>query len=560
MKTMKRGLLLSDMRTALLLIAILVCLFGCGGTSSGESSTDQSASDSGGGTGVSGLTVTLSPQGATDAGGRWSVDEGASWNPSEANLALPAGDYSLRFTAIAGYETPAALTVTVVAGEAAMADATYVEQTRERTVGLFLNLAEASPGYTLFAPMGSGTTYLINNFGDIVNSWESSYDPGLAAYLLENGNLLRTGNLHNATFSSAGGAGGIVEEFDPDNNLVWSYRLSAATACLHHDLEILPDGHILLIAWELKSESEALAAGRNPALLADGELWPDTIIEIDPATNNIVWQWHVWDHLVQDYDSAKPNYAAISDHPELVDLNFTETPLGGADWTHINSVAYNEEFDQILLSVHAFSEVWVIDHSTTTAEAASHSGGASGQGGDLLYRWGNPQAYARGTASDRVLYGQHDANWIAAGTPGAGNILLFNNGLQRPSGAYSSIEEFTPPVDQTGDYTLQAGGAYGPDTTVWTYTTPTPEEFYASNISGAQRLANGNTLVCEGKSGTIFELTPADELVWKFVNPVTASGMLGTTDDIPTNPRGEQQNQVFKVRRYAPDYPGCAGY
>ncbi|MGC8644373.1 MAG: hypothetical protein ACP5XB_31305, partial [Isosphaeraceae bacterium] len=59
------------------------------------------------------------------------------------------------------------------------------------------------------------------------------------------------------------------------------------------------------------------------------------------------------------------------------------------------------ELDQILLSVHSFSEIWIIDHGTTTAEAATHKGGRSGKGGDLLYRWGNPQAYRAGTAADQ---------------------------------------------------------------------------------------------------------------------------------------------------------------
>jgi hypothetical protein len=93
------------------------------------------------------------------------------------------------------------------------------------------------------------------------------------------------------------------------------------------------------------------------------------------------------------------NYGVVVDHPELVDLNFSSGgPPGGADWNHINSIDYNETLDQILLSVHNFSEIWVIDHSTTAAEAAGHSGG------DLLYRWGNPQTYDAGTAAESVMF------------------------------------------------------------------------------------------------------------------------------------------------------------
>ena len=63
---------------------------------------------------------------------------------------------------------------------------------------------------------------------------------------------------------------------------------------------------------------------------------------------------------------------------------------------------------QIMLSVFEFSELWVIDHSTKTAEAAIHEGGRSGKGGDLLYRWGNPRAYRAGTVKDQKLFGQHN--------------------------------------------------------------------------------------------------------------------------------------------------------
>ena len=67
-----------------------------------------------------------------------------------------------------------------------------------------------------------------------------------------------------------------------------------------------------------------------------------------------------------------------------------------ADWASYT-------LDQIVLSNHNLSEIWIIDHSTTTLEAASHSGGNSGKGGDLLYRWGNPQAYDQGTGADQLL-------------------------------------------------------------------------------------------------------------------------------------------------------------
>jgi hypothetical protein len=395
----------------------------------------------------------------------------------------------------------------------------------------------ASGGFNLFTPLGSTTTYLMDNDHDTVYTWASDYTPGNSVYLLENGNLLRTGKA-GSTYFAVGGAGGIVQEIAPDSTVLWEFEYADGYVRQHHDIEPLPNGNVLMIAWEYKTQAEAIAAGRNPSLLSQGELWPDHVIEVDPTSNSIVWEWHIWDHLIQDYDPAQANYGVVADHPELIDLNFSDGgPAGSADWTHINAIDYNETFDQVLLSVRNFSEIWVIDHSTTTAEAAGHSGGNSGQGGDLLYRWGNPQAYDAGSAAEQQFFVQHDAQWIPSGYPGEGNILVFNNGAGRPGGNYSSVDEIVPPVDGSGHYTLATGSAYGPNQPTWTYTAASPTDFYASHISGAQRLANGNTLICDGPNGTFFEVTPGQDIVWTY----------------------DHEGQVFRVTRYAADYPGLPG-
>jgi hypothetical protein len=439
-----------------------------------------------------------------------------------------------------------------------------VNETRaqQRTVGMLRHDSESFAGYTLFAPVRTSTVYLIDNDGRLVRSWACNAQPGQSVNLCESGRLLHTAMLPlpaNPVFG-AGGAGGRVQLYDWEGPLVWDYTYSSPTFLQHHDAIILPSGNVLLVAWEYKSTAEAYAAGRNPARLIEGALWPDHLVEVRPSGptgGDIVWEWHTWDHLVQEFDSTKANYGSIAAHPELVNVNFTEGPAI-ADWMHTNSVAYNPALDQVIVSIHALGEVWVIDHSTTMAEAKGHGGGRWGRGGDLLYRWGNPQSYRTGPATDKKLFGQHDAQWVLPGLPGAGNMLVFNNGAGRPQGRYSTVDEIAPPFDSVAGYGRLPGKPFGPAAQSWIYTADPLTSFFSQMISGVQRLPNGNTLVCNGANGIFFEVTTDKRVVWEYVNPVTKQGILTQGDAVPGGDN-DKANQVFKIRRYAPDFPGFAG-
>ncbi len=421
----------------------------------------------------------------------------------------------------------------------------------EGKLGLVTGTSGAASGYTLFAPKHRNMTYLIDNQGQKVHEWTTcQYEPGQTVYLLENGNLLRCCFTHARGFTR-GGEGGRLEEYDWDDNLVWEFDYATDQHMLHHDIAVLPNGNILALAVERRSLEQCVEAGFDPALIRDGELYPDYVIEIEPTRpkgGRIVWEWHVWDHLVQGRDASKANYGRVAAHPERVDVNCNGRRVP-AFWNHMNSIAYNAKLDQIMLSVRGCNELWVLDHSITTREAA-------GAGGDLLYRWGNPAAYGRGDAHHQQLFQQHDPHWIPEGHPGAGNILIFNNGLGR---GYSSVEEIVPPVDSNGAYRLSEGGAYGPSSPVWNYTAPNKAEFFSSEISGAHRLPNGNTLICAGVLGTFFEVTQQGETVWKYVNPVVRGGTLAQGEQPGVDDRGHYLNAVFKVHRYPPDYAGLAG-
>ncbi len=422
-----------------------------------------------------------------------------------------------------------------------------------QTVGLQQFGTGNLEGHVLFAPVPYTTTYLIDKCGHQVHTWPSAYRPGQAVYLLDDGSVMRTGNLPNSTFNG-GGRGGMIEHISWDGNVLWSYAISDALQCAHHDIHVMPNGHVLVIAWEKHSVAEATAAGRDPALLGVS-LWAEKIVELEPVGDheaNIVWEWHLWDHMVQQFDNTKPNYGVVADHPELMDLNFVKLPVT-ADWIHVNAIDYNAELDQIALSTHNQSEIWVIDHSTTTAEAASHTGGAHGRGGDLLYRWGNPQVYDRGTPADQVFFGQHHVQWIREGLPRAGHLLVFNNGLARPDSLYSSIDIIAPPVDSNGDYPIALSAPFGPEALEFTWTADVPTSFYALNISGAQALANGGFIACHGPDGTFIELDAEGNEVWRYVSPVDFTGPM-------TQGEPADGNLVFRCTFISPDHPGLQGH
>ncbi len=405
-----------------------------------------------------------------------------------------------------------------VAGPALLMLSSLASAQEEQGV-LYKDEAQISPGYTLISPLSSHETFLINADGESVHSWQAECKPGNCAYLLADGSLLRGGKVEETgDFPDQAGTGGRLQRFDWDGNLLWDFTYASDNRMHHHDFHPLPNGNVLLIAWEKIPRDEALAAGRNPMIMEEDSLWSETVVEVQPVGKTggqIVWKWRLWDHLVQDFDETKPNFGNPAEHPELVNLNYTF--LTGSDWIHMNSIDYHAELDQILLGARWFDEVWVIDHGNTTAEAAAHSGGKRGRGGDLLYRWGNPATYREDRPDDRQLFRQHDAHWIKPGLPGAGHILMFNNGNLQGVRRFSSVDEFEPPLLPGGTYPLDEDGTYGPEDFVWGYADR--QRLYSPRISGARRLPNGNTLICSGTQRTLVEVTPDHEVVWVYIHP-----------------------------------------
>ncbi len=413
-----------------------------------------------------------------------------------------------------------------------------------QTVGLLQHQASTlDNGYILFAPISSTTTYLIDACGKQVHAWNSNYKPGQAVYLLEDGTLLRSGNKNNTTFN-AGGKGGTIEKIDWNGNVQWSYTISDTNQCQHHDIKALPNGNVLVISWERKTKAEAIAAGRNPSLCPN-YLWSEKIIELQAqGTNNatIVWEWHLWDHLVQDYDNTKANYGVVANSPNKVNINYNSSATQ-SDWTHLNAIDYNASLNQILLSSHAFSEIWIIDHSTTTSQASGNVGGNANLGGDLLYRWGNPSAYNNNATQQ--LFGQHSAHWLN----NTGEILVFNNGLNRTGGNYSSVDKIQTPLT---NYNYTTSLPFFPNAANILYNANNTHNYYAQNISNAQLLNNKNILLCNGPAGAFIEVDSNENTVWAYTSPVYNGGVLAQ-NATPT------QNQVFRAYYYDKSYSAFNG-
>lgn len=431
---------------------------------------------------------------------------------------------------------------------------------KSQTIGVTLAEEGSLKGYTFFSPFSSTKAYLIDNCGYLINRWDRGTRPGLSAYFLENGWMLRTYKPPvQGPFTSASNAGGL-ELVDWDNNTVWSHEFNSDTWLSHHDAVYLPNGHILVLTWELVFTDELVELGRDPNEIAvEGFMWSERIIEVEPVGSNdlnIVWEWQIKDHYIQDFDSTKLNFGVVSDHPELFNINLPEINSSNSnssrDWNHFNAIDYNEALDQILISVRNSDEIWILDHSTTTVEAASHEGGKYGKGGDILYRWGNASAYNRASVSEQKLFGQHGVHWIKDGLEDAGKILIYNNGNGRPGTDYSTVEIIVPPQDANGGYLINPDEPFGPIDPDWIYGNQPGENFYSAYLSNAQRLENGNTLINAGSPGIVFEIDENKKKVWEYIIPLSG--------DTPyTQGQTANNNSTFRAYKFSPDFPGLAG-
>jgi hypothetical protein len=444
--------------------------------------------------------------------------------------------------------------------------ASAYERLQGPTEVLFHDPSKACAGYTFF---GVGNrTWLIDMEGRVVHSWPVGTNP----HLLDNGHIL------DASKDDPSGFQGF-KEVDWDGRTVWEYTEKREGYAPHHDWvrihnKALNAPTTLYIANKTISYDEAVAAGADPQQASREGGQMDAIVEVDMG-GNIVWEWCFFDHVVQDIDPAKPNHAgtgkSIADHPGRININMPGRPLR-LDWLHCNSMDYNAE------SGH--------DGTFVAGDSKAGIAKAAGPGGDFLYRFGDPARYGQGdpprvlenwdsaTTGHKQMGGSHDAHWIAQGLPGAGHLMVFNNGqylYQRTPG--SSILEINPLLDAngraTGKYVNPPDAGYRRETydhdthnqareisnqIVWSYRSVNSHGFFSHIGSSGQRLPNGNTFICSDTEGHFFEVTAKGELAWEYINPVTRDGPVKVLGDVLP-----MTNSAFRAYRYGSDHPAFKG-
>ncbi len=422
---------------------------------------------------------------------------------------------------------------------------------------LNISLSEVYDGFTLYTPSGNQTTFLRDRDWNVINTWTHDCGPASMPYLvntnqpgIEN-SLLYYPCQNNNPIMESGGVGGAVKIYNWEGELLWEMIISGNIEGIsssnmfqhHHDIEPLPNGNFLLVAWERIYSPEWQQLGVDNVNNSLNQMWGTAIFEVKPifetGSYEVMWEWYIKDHLVQDTNPSLENYGLISSHPELMDANCGNIGSSGGpggnpngDWMHINAIDYNEDLKQIVISSRFQDEIYVIDHTTTTQEAAGHTGGNYGKGGDFLYRWGNPQNYGRGTSNDKWLGDQHSINWINDGFPGAGNMICYVN---RYNGNRSAIVEFSPPLMNDGTYHIDFDEPYGPFLADWVFESSSDFDFSSNMQGGSFRLANGNTLITDCDSATIYE--------------VDSEGSIQTYYDAPGN-----VTLIARAEKYDPEY------
>ena len=482
--------------------------------------------------------------------------------------------------------TAKGLGLAVVAGSTILlSSALAYEAFHGPTELIYSNPDKVAPGYLIFSAWARHKsheyTYLVDTQGNVAHKWKTvapEYE-GLGYFMEKTARLTETGSIIQglSTNGHSYEGGRVLQELDWEGNLVWEFSDPREGYRYHHAFKRIWNNHLNDWTFIFTSQfpmtpEQAVAAGADPAVSWNAA--PDGVVEVD-RDGNVVWEWWTLDHVVQDKNPEWPNYGVLAEHPERFDLNWGPGLAG--DFTHQNALDYNQTLDQIVVNNDRMGEFYVIDHGGTfvAGDFEASKALASGPSGDIIFRWGNPGLYDSGEVptynadgdvtsdGDRRLFHHHDTQWIKEGLPGDGNFLVFENGSRRAGPHRSELIEIDPYAGTYPDAPylseLEPGG--GADQVVWNFTSTQPNSFSSRNISGVQRLRNGNTLGVAGRHGHVFQVTPDGEVVWEYIVPVLRGPGSGLELDAyyKTVMSDSDDNSIFTARWISPDHPGLAG-
>jgi len=375
------------------------------------------------------------------------------------------------------------------------------------TLFVFLSVdAENWGKYTLIAPQGSATVKLIDLEGNTFKTWNLSGNNGYTCVLTPDRCIVRL------VGGTGGNAGSRVEKIDWDGNVVWRYTIAA-----HHDICVLPNGNVLATVATSATSSELSEVGfTGGTTTVANSVKYDKIVEIDGVNQEIVWEWRFIDHLVQNVKSSASNYGEPSDNPQRFNIQI-RGDNGYNDWQHMNGLDYYPQRDQIVFSCKYLKEIFVIDHSTTTAEAKTSSGGLSGKGGDFLYRWGYPSNYGKTVTSTNTFGTIHNASWVLGETYLAQDVYPSDDYYHVYAGQISVFSNtntagmtiFPPYIEDSFLFDYTSGSTYGPTS----YNTKLSVGGRSTNMGSAQALPNGNMIVYRGSESTFYELNSSGTTV-----------------------------------------------
>jgi hypothetical protein len=369
-------------------------------------------------------------------------------------------------------------------------------------------------GYTVLSPLQTQAVLVVDMNGNVVKRWEGlNNSAGGPARVLPGGFVISASGARPPNQESLE----LVQQ-DFDGKVIWQFSRSEQiktregstiwSARQHHDWqrESFPAGYYSpesTPAIEGGSTLILTHTNRTQPKVADVMLEDDRLIEVS-WKGDVVWEWVASDHIDElgfAPDARKAIKAAQS---------FNKA-RGSFDWLHINSAHYvgpNRWFDQ---GDARFTPNNVIISSREASLLA-----IVGRDGKIVWRLGPDFSESPELRAIRQIMGQHHAHFIPKGLPGAGNLLVFDNGG-------SSGYGFANPIAPNGV------GAFARSTSrvleinpvtlelVWSYTNP---RFFSTNISGAQRLPNGNTLITAGAGGRMFEVTTESAIVWEYMYPL----------------------------------------